>query len=223
MKPDFLVVPYSLVEDKKLTHVDEKIYSLVYWTRFFKMERCTLSNNKLSNLAGCTGNTVQKSLERLKKGDYIKIIENENEREIIPLLYFRKENTDKLSTALIDQKKEDDDDGDKMVEIKKKIEGEEQIVTKEQLNKMAKEFLDYFYETINPNFHFNRKVNWSAARHFITLYGLKESKRYIDAAETAMKTHEHPPVITSPHSLKSKFRNLVESYRREEKNNIKEI
>ena len=30
-KPDFLITPYLLVEDKEVTLIDERLYGVIYW------------------------------------------------------------------------------------------------------------------------------------------------------------------------------------------------
>lgn len=88
--PDFLVIPYQLLNDDSITLTDERLYAVIYWFTKLKNERCTASNETLAKLIKSTPQTVKNSLTKLEQRKYIKrIMDDQNHRkEIIPLLVF---------------------------------------------------------------------------------------------------------------------------------------
>ncbi|MFA5990456.1 MAG: hypothetical protein WC803_12745 [Sphingomonas sp.] len=92
--PDFLIIPYILLDDKDIGLVDERLYGIIYWFSKLKMQRCTTSNTTLAILAKTTSGTVRNSLTRLEEKGYIQRIFSDNGRrirkEIIPLVIFAK-------------------------------------------------------------------------------------------------------------------------------------
>ena len=72
--PDFIIVPYQLLEDKKITLVDERLYGIIYWFTKLKNEQCTASNKTLAELLKSTTGTIQNSLTKLEELGYIQRI-----------------------------------------------------------------------------------------------------------------------------------------------------
>lgn len=72
-KPDFLIVPYKLIEDKNLSSLDCRLYSVIYYFEHLKNGRCTASNKLLAELCQ-TENliSISNSLLILEKFGYIK-------------------------------------------------------------------------------------------------------------------------------------------------------
>ena len=91
-KPDYLITPYQLIVDENLTPTDERIYSIVYYYKRMKQDKCIASNKSVADLAKVSPGTVKNSLTKLEKRGYIKrIYETEKRRkrkEIIPLICF---------------------------------------------------------------------------------------------------------------------------------------
>lgn len=93
-RPEFIMIPTVLSEDKNIRPTDEKLYGYIYWLTKLKNEQCAASNETLASLIGTTARTVQASLERLEKGGFIKRILEKREdggtsrKEIIPLIVF---------------------------------------------------------------------------------------------------------------------------------------
>jgi len=90
--PEFVIIPRQLIEDKKISLVDERLYGLIYWFTKLKNERCTASNETLAGLLKSTPGTIANSLIRLEKGGYIqrffKDKKKKNRIEIEPLIVF---------------------------------------------------------------------------------------------------------------------------------------
>lgn len=92
-KPDFLIVPYALIEDKKIKPLDERVYSIVYYFANMRGEKCIASNEAIASLCKSSGKSVQNSLLNLEKHGYVQRLfsdsEKKNRSEIIPLLGMR--------------------------------------------------------------------------------------------------------------------------------------
>lgn len=92
--PDFIIVPYQLLEDREITLIDERLYGIIYWFAKLKLEKCTASNDTLSGLVKTTPTTIQNSLTKLENKNYIKRIFKDigkrHRLEIIPLVVFSK-------------------------------------------------------------------------------------------------------------------------------------
>lgn len=92
--PDFILIPYQLLEDKKISLIDERLYGIIYWLTKLKNEKCTASNKTLAELVKTTSGTIQNSLTKLEELEYIKrFFKDENRKirkEIIPLVVFSK-------------------------------------------------------------------------------------------------------------------------------------
>lgn len=92
--PDFIIVPYQLLEDKEITLIDERLYGIVYWFAKLKLEKCTASNATLAELVKTTPTTIQNSLTKLESKNYVKRIFKDiakrHRLEIVPLVVFSK-------------------------------------------------------------------------------------------------------------------------------------
>ena len=92
--PDFIIIPYQLLADKKITLIDERLYGIIYWFTKLKNESCTASNLTLAELIKSTPGTIQNSLTKLEQLGYIqRIFKDEQKKirkEIIALVVFSK-------------------------------------------------------------------------------------------------------------------------------------
>jgi DNA-binding Lrp family transcriptional regulator len=92
--PDFIIIPYPLLQDEKITLIDERLYGVIYWMSKMRNERCIASNPTLASLVKTTDATIQNSLTKLEQRGYIKRIYGDENRkirlEIIPLVVFSK-------------------------------------------------------------------------------------------------------------------------------------
>lgn len=84
--PDFLILPAEMLNLDEMSLIDGYIYGYIYWVNQQKLERCTTSNQEFSEIFHVTPRTIQFSLKRLEKFDFITIDYTENgERiEIVP-------------------------------------------------------------------------------------------------------------------------------------------
>jgi hypothetical protein len=93
--PDFLLIPYILIQDNELNAVDTRIYSVIYYLSQLKDKKCTASNRNIAEIACLKSvGTVRNSLSILEKKGYIKRIfkdtKKKKRQEIIPLITFNK-------------------------------------------------------------------------------------------------------------------------------------
>ena len=92
--PDFIIIPYPLLYDPKITLIDERLYGIIYWFTKLKNEKCTASNVTLAKLVKTSAGTIKNSLTKLEEQKYIKRVMDEgfHRKEIIPLVVFARIN-----------------------------------------------------------------------------------------------------------------------------------
>lgn len=73
-RPDFLQIPFQLIDDRELEQNDRLVYGLVYWFEHLKDGSCTAGNNTIAELLHTTTRVVQNSLNALEERGYIKRI-----------------------------------------------------------------------------------------------------------------------------------------------------
>src|SRR3990167_6920401 len=95
--PDFVVIPYQLITDKKLQPVDRYVYGIIYWFEHLKDGRCTASNETMAVLLGVKSSSVRDSLTNLEKRGYIKRFyfdeKSHHRKEVKALVAYKKVRT----------------------------------------------------------------------------------------------------------------------------------
>jgi hypothetical protein len=90
--PQFLIIPYELVKDRKINPLDERVYGVIYWLTQLKCDKCTASNSTLAELCQTTPTSLSNSLTKLEKRKYILREYKDKKRkvrvEIKPLIVF---------------------------------------------------------------------------------------------------------------------------------------
>lgn len=91
-KPDFLIIPYPLLEDDEIGAQEQKLYGVVYWFSKLKNEKCTASNVTLAEIVRSSPKSISNSLNKLEERGYIlrtyRDEKRRNREEIIPLIAF---------------------------------------------------------------------------------------------------------------------------------------
>lgn len=87
MKPDFLIIPYQLVVDSKLTPLDRTIYSVIYWIERLKEGRCSASNEYIGEIANATAGSVANSLSKLHELGYLEIVYKDSSKRFRLAIY----------------------------------------------------------------------------------------------------------------------------------------
>lgn len=70
-KPDFVLIPYQLIEDRQLEPTDRLVYGLIYWFEHLKDGQCTAGNATFAALLHTTTRAIQNSLTNLEEHKYI--------------------------------------------------------------------------------------------------------------------------------------------------------
>lgn len=81
-KPDFLIVPYELVENPDITPLAEKVFALIYWYAKMQLKKCIASNEEIAQYAFAKPNSVAKALNLLERHKYIIRVYEDEERFI---------------------------------------------------------------------------------------------------------------------------------------------
>ena len=91
--PDYLLLPFQIINDEYIEPIAEKLYGIVYWYSSMSMRKCYASNAQLAKLLKTSPRTIQNSLDSLEKRGYIKRIYKDSSRrhrkEIIPTVTFK--------------------------------------------------------------------------------------------------------------------------------------
>lgn len=66
-KPEFLVIPYLVIQDKRLRPSDKTLFGVVYWMTKLRDGKCTASNKTLGEMAGIGEQAAANGLVRLEK------------------------------------------------------------------------------------------------------------------------------------------------------------
>ena len=88
--PDFIIIPYQLITNKRIKPIDEKIYGIIYWFVKLKDGKCVAKNRTIAEICKTTPQVVANSLTILEKEKYIKRTffdrNKKLRKEIIPLI-----------------------------------------------------------------------------------------------------------------------------------------
>ena len=91
-KPDFLIKPYFLYEDKEIKPLDRDVFAIIYYFVKMKGKKCTAGNSTMAKLINSSAGSIANSLVKLEKLGYIKRIFKDEKKlvrsEIIPLVNF---------------------------------------------------------------------------------------------------------------------------------------
>ena len=60
--PDFIIIPFQLIADKKLNPLDRNVYGIIYWLEKLSVGKCIASNNFIADVLGSTSKSIQNSL-----------------------------------------------------------------------------------------------------------------------------------------------------------------
>lgn len=87
-RPNFFVIPYILIQDRRVQPLDAIVYGTIYWYHSLKDGVCFASNATMADIAKASPRGVQNSLTSLEKFGYIRRFQGPNGRQIIPLIIF---------------------------------------------------------------------------------------------------------------------------------------
>ena len=208
--PDFIIVPYQLIIDDKITPIDRDVYGLVYWLTKLKGERCIASNLFIAQALHISAKSVQNSLTRLQQYGYIhRTFKDESRRvreEIIPLIVLSKVSLNK-DTGIPNQGY----DVSLNKEQKKK-----RVIRK--VNNTAKHCfagkeindLISLFEEVNPTFErlYGNKTQRAALERLVAKFGQGKISGAIKALHGIIN-QKYAPRITTPLQLEQKLGDLA--------------
>ncbi|SRR4030066_454401 len=223
--PDFIIIPYQLLEDKKITLIDERVYGIIYWLTKLKNEKCTASNKTLSELVKTTTGTIQNSLSKLEQLGYIKRIFKDNNKkirkEIIALVIFTKVSftddtqvspTSDTVSPTSDTRVSPTSDQNKNIYNKN---NKEYIATHGvagiDINSLIK-----LFEPVNPSYErlYANKTQRSALERLIKKWGEEKIENTIKALPDIINKPYAPKIIT-PLELERDLGKLITFYKQE--------
>ncbi len=92
--PDWLITPYLLFEDNRITAIERTVFGVIYWYERMKDGKCTAGNDTIAHVAKSTPGAVQNALNQLEKCGYImrtyKDASRRTRKEIKTLIAFAK-------------------------------------------------------------------------------------------------------------------------------------
>jgi DNA-binding Lrp family transcriptional regulator len=182
--PDYILIPFQIINDKKIEPVAEKLYGLIYWYVSLGQHKCFVSNIVLSKLLNVTPRTIQNSLDALEKAGYIKRIYKDESRrhrvQIFPLVTF-KTATFQTEMAVIPEKQtetKDTLDGNGGDHIKNTIKNKrnteqssDRINLKEEIEKMENNdrrdlnIIALYFEQRKPDLQTKGQLQVAIRRH----------------------------------------------------------
>jgi len=72
--PEFLIIPYQLFTDNRLTTTDSLVYGIIYWFEHLKDGRCTASNKTIGTYLHIQPRKARESISKLNKYGYINVL-----------------------------------------------------------------------------------------------------------------------------------------------------
>lgn len=71
MLPDFIIIPYPVLIDKKLTPTAKQLYGIIYWLQHLRLEKCTASNSVLAEMLESSSGAIANALIQLEESGHI--------------------------------------------------------------------------------------------------------------------------------------------------------
>ena len=232
--PDFLIIPYPLLEDKNIGLIDERLDGIIYWFTKLKNEKCIASNKTLAELVKTTPATIQNSLTKLEEKRFIlrkfKDPAKKHRTEIIPLVVFSRvsptSDTDNLVSPTNDTISLTNDTGYHSQMTRRRIynkKSKEEAETS-SAGTLSSEVIKLM-EAVDPKnkTYYANKTQRASAEFLVSQYGLGEVSKVIAVLPKTNKI-KFFPTITSPYDLKEKWVKLRDELQKkkqelQEKNN----
>ena len=222
--PDFLIIPYQLIEDANITAVEERLYAVVYWYSKLKNEKCTASNETLAKMCKTTSRVIANSLTNLEKFGYIKRTYKDEARrvrsEICPLISFsRVSPTDDRVSPTDDTRVSPTDEQNKNIYNKNSKEYISEPARKEAsplIPSIIKEM-----ESIDPKnkAYYKNKSQREACQFLIDEYGYENVIKVIQSLPALRLKVPYLPSVTTPCELRDKWQKMKDAVDRERNKN----
>lgn len=212
IKPDFIQIPYQLIDDRELEQIDRLLYGLIYWFEHLKDGSCTAGNGLLAELLHTTTRVIQNSLNTLESNGYI-------EREYKDAakrnrLFIRSKIAYKYASSIGDRRNAERPMGDTRErpmgdQNKNKGKRINTLATQDVAGGEVNEVIDLFQE-VNPSYTrlFANKTQRAAVERLLKVHG-REKLVGIVRFLPKSNTSQYAPTITTPHELETNFGRLI--------------
>jgi len=227
-KPDFLIVPYALFEDKKIQSLDRDVYAVIYWFEHLKDGVCKAGNDIIAELLNIETRSVQNGLNRLEKQGFIKRVykdpEKRNRLRIITNISFKKGS--KIVRTTKDRRKKSSEpqsirvrttedrasepqstrDSNSKRVIKKSILAPQADATKVDLVNVAMES----FKVVNPSYSrlYANKTQRAALGRLLKQHGLEKITAIVNYLPKS-NAATYAPTITTPLQLENDLGKLL--------------
>ena len=219
--PDFLIIPYQLVENEFLTPADLKVYGAIYWYQHLKDGKCTAGNPAIARIARIKARTIRECLERLEKHGFIQRIYKDTEKkirqEIMATIAYRRVG----ATAPGVGATAPTEVGAPAPYINNNYKKNKNhtlaahSAANDRIGSIIQPIIEKF-KSVNPSFErlYRNKTQRSALERLVQKYGVTKTEGAIKMA-SLVAGKKYAPVITTPLELEEKLGKLVHYYKRE--------
>ena len=217
--PDFIIIPFQLVSDKRLQPLDRDLYGVIYWFEHLKDGECKAANTTMAQILNATPRGVQNSLTSLESAGYIirefKDASKRHRKRIKTLISYRRVRTDD-DTGDLDSTNDDtvrtdddttvrtDDDQISNINISNKDKDSDANITGKRINDLVE-----LFKPINPSWKrlFANKTQRAAIERLDKQWGEKLDN-IIGFLEQSNRS-TYAPTITTPVQLENRMGDLM--------------
>lgn len=223
IRPDFIQIPYVILEDTRISDTGGKVYGLVYFLSQLSKRRCIASNEYLAKLLWTSPGVISNCLTELEKAGYIKrtFIEDSPKKgrsEIIPLIQYHSPVGDRTIHSRVNDHsltgEQSNNREHKKRVLSESVDSQGFEITPVKEEPPLKVVKDTTYKKVfslwenSPKNWLMNKAQIQAAKNLLeeqTLAGI------VLALEFADKHSDDPfcPTITSPYDLDAKWGKLL--------------
>jgi len=221
--PDFLIIPYQLIEDTRINPIEERLYAVIYWYSKLKNEKCTASNETLAKMCKTTSRVVANSLTSLEKFGYIKRTYKDELRkvriEILPLISFsRVSPTDDTVSPTGDTRVSPTDEQNKNIYNKNSKQYSEPA--RKEVSPLIPSVIKEM-ESIDPKnkSYYKNKSQREACQFLIDEYGYENVVKVIQSIPVLRARVPYLPSVTTPCELRDKWQKMKDAVDRERNKN----
>lgn len=217
MKPDFVQIPYELIENDDVRATDERLYGVIYWLAKLRDKKCTAGNKYLSEVVGVSKGTIKNSLARLEKAGYIirEYDENGKRLQVIPTVVMAGGSSNDYPQGSSD----DDGVGSSYDAQNNKSSLNNSVVNSDELTrgKLVNEGIHWF-KNVNESIDrvYGHKVQREAMEWLLDNYSPPKIKKFVTQALPELNGKQYFPTTTTPNQLVKKLPKIKAYFRKRE-------
>jgi len=220
-KPDFLVIPIQILENKNLNHSHGYLYGYIYWMEKLKEGACFASNKTLSELMSIGERAIKMYLDDLEREGYIiRIFTDKNKRnrkEIKCTLSFERGNHQfpQGEPPVPSAREMPVPQNNKREKENKNNIYSNASVADTEVSEIINSFKD-----VNPSYKrmFGNKTERNATKRLIEEHGFEKVKNMVDHLKEIINK-PFAPRVTTPYTLEKKLGELKAFVRQERDKN----